>query len=285
MQPTRSTRKIEIILNDNFIINVDLDIKVKITKSVLTLPNSAICTVYNLAEKTLQKLDEVPKVKILLDGNLLFTGKVINSINNYIGTSWECNIYCSDIETDPYIKPQYVEILSGTSNDQVLNQMGGIISKFGIDKTAFEDCAKAKGSLLKGMVVEYKKEGDVLRAMQNMFKECNTEVIKEDGVVKLLDKTKVLNAQKPITITLDKLLKSPTLSLKDITVDIPLNYKIKLGIGFEVKAKSINKKLESPFTYKNKFENKIFRIAEFTHEFDNFTREVAKTFIKGTPIA
>ena len=50
MQSTRSTRKIEIILNDNFTINVDLDIKAKITKSVLTLPNSAICTVYNLTE-------------------------------------------------------------------------------------------------------------------------------------------------------------------------------------------------------------------------------------------
>lgn len=282
MQLTNSTRKIEIVLNDKDTIDINLHIKCKITKSNLTLPNSAKCEIFNISEKTLTKLEALPKVKIYLDGKILFTGKVINCPNEYAGTSWVCTLYCSDIETNPYIQPQYVEILKGTSNDQVINQMGKLISNFGIDTSAFKECAKAKGSLLKGMVVEYKKEGDVMKALQNMFKDCNTEVIKEDGVVKLQDRTTVPNKTKPLVF--DKFFKSPRLSIKDIVVDIPLNHKIKLGLGFEVKAKSIVRKLASPYTYKQKFENRIYRISEFTHEFDNYSKAVARTYVKGLNI-
>lgn len=279
MQLNNSTREIKVVLNDSYTIDINLHIKCKITKSRLTLPNSAKVEIYNISEKTLTKLESEPKVKIYLDGHILFTGKVINPTNDYIGTSWLCTLYCSDIETNPHITPQYVEITKGTSNDEVVNQMGKLISNFGIDTTAFKECAKAKGSLLKGMVVEYKKEGDVLKALQNMFKDCNTEVIKEDGVVKLQDSRGVPNLGNPLIF--DRLLKSPTLSFKDIVVNIPLDHKVKLGLGFEVKAKSIKKKLASPYTFTNKFQYKVYRISEFTHEFDNYTNAVAKTLVKG----
>jgi hypothetical protein len=282
MQTNQSTRNIEIVLNDSYTIPPTLHIKVLITKSRLALPNSAKIEVYNISEKTLTKLESEPKIKVLLDGKVYFTGKVINPDNQYKGTSWICTIYCNDIKTNPHQKPQYMEILKGTSNDDAINQMGALISNFNIDTSAFKECAKSKGSLLKGMVVEYKKEGDITKALQNMFKGCNTEVIKEDGIVKLQDRTKVPNQAKPLVF--DRLLESPQLSFKDLVVKIPLNEKVKLGLGFEVKAKSISKKLESPYTYKNKFEKKTYRISEFTHEFDNFTSSIAITSIKGLNI-
>jgi len=278
----KSTRKIELILNDVFTLPIILNKKVIITKSRLALPNSAKIEVYNISEEILTRLESEPKIKVLLDGKLYFTGKVINPDNNYRGTDWVCTIYCNDIKTNPHKKPQYLEILKGTSNDAVINEMGSLISDFNIDTSAFKECAKSKGSLLKGMVVEYKKEGDVTRALQNMFKGCDTEVIKEDGVIKLQDSKTVPNKKKPLKF--DRLLESPQLSFKDLVVKIPLNEKVKLGLGFEVKSKSITKKLESPYTYKNKFENNIFRISEFIHEFDDFTEAIATTTVKGLRI-
>jgi len=274
-----STRKIDITLNDNYTIDNKLHIKVIVVKSRLALPNSAKIEIYNISEKTFTKLVASPQIKIALDGEMLFTGKVTNTPNEYVGTSWKCTIYCNDIKVNPYATPQFLEIPKGTTNEDILKQMVLKISDVKVDLSAFKKCAKSSGSLMKQMVVEYKKEGDVMKSLSNMFKGCDTEVVKEDGVVKLQNKTTVTNQAKPII--LKTLLSSPKLSQKDLTVSIPLNTKLKLGLGFEVKSKSISKKLDNPYTYKNQFENKIYKIAEFTHEVDNFTTSVATTNVKG----
>lgn len=279
MQSDLSTRNIIITIDEKFEIDVNLHIKVSVVKSRLQLPNSAKVEVFNISEKTWLKLKNEPKIKIEVDGNLLFSGKVLNVANDYKGTSWLCTMYCNDIKANPYHKPQFLTIPKGTTNEDILTKMVEQISDMKLDMSQFKKCAKANGSLLKQMTVEYKKEGDIMKSLQNMFKGCDTEVVKEDGTVKLLDSKSVPNAQSPLVF--DRLLESPQLSHKDLVVKVPLNTKVKLGLGFEVKAKSINKKLDSPYTYKTQFQDKVYRIGEFTHDIDNFTASIAITTVKG----
>lgn len=277
-----TTREIKIVLGNNYTIDPNLHMRVSISKSRLTLPNTAKIEIFNISEKTQTKLEEEPKIKVYLDGNLLFSGKVINPQNEYLESSWLCTLYCSDIKTNPHIEPQYLQLEKGTSNDAVVNEMGKLLSDMKLDTTAFKDCLKSKGSLLKAMVVEYKKEHDILKALQNMFKGCNTEVIKEDGVVKLHSGNGVPNAKNPLLF--NTFIKAPTLSFKDVILDMPLAPKIKLGLGFKIQAKSTKKQLSSPYTFSNKFVNKLFKIVEFTHTFDNYTNAIALTQVKGMNI-
>ncbi|MBL1293352.1 MAG: hypothetical protein COB61_005725 [Thiotrichales bacterium] len=279
MTSTLSTRNISIVLNDKYEINLDLHIKVSITKSRLALPNSAKLEIFNISEKTFIRLKAEPLIKVSIDGKQSFTGKVINVPNEYKGTSWLCTIYCNDVRTKPFKKPQYLDIPKGTTNEGILKAMASSISDVKLDTSAFSECAKSKGSLLKSMVVEFKKEGDIMGAMQNMFKGCDAEVIKEDGTVKIQHTGSVPNQAKPLKF--DRLLESPKLSHRDIEVKIPFNSKVKLGYGFEIQPKSISTKIEAPYTYKNQFELKTYRISEFTHVADNFTTTVAITTIKG----
>lgn len=277
-----STRDIKIIITINGKekeIALNLHKKIIVTKSTLALPNSARAEIFNISPQTYELLEKEPRIKIEVDKQLLFTGKVINPKNEYKGTSWLCTLFCNDIKTNPYSEPQYMSIPKGTSNDDMLQIMASALSEAKLDTSAFAKCKKSKGSLLKQMVVEYKKEGDILTAIERVFKGCNTKVFKEDGVVKLNDLSSVPNAKNPILF--DRLLESPNLSHKDIVVKVPFNPKVKLGLGFEVKAKSIIKELESPYTYKNKFNKKTYKISEFTHEIDNYTKAVAKTTVKG----
>ncbi len=278
-----STRSINIILNNEYEIDNNLHTKISIVKSRLALPNSAKIEIYNISEKTFKKLVAEPKITIKVDDELLFMGKVINVPNEYDGTSWLCTIYCNDIKVNPYTKPQFTTIPKGTKNEDILNILVDTISDMKVDISAFKSCAKSKGSLLKQMIVEYKKEGDVIKSITNMLKDCDIEVIKEDGTVKLQDKNTVINRENPFVF--DVLLESPKLSHKDLIVNMPLNTKIKLGLGFKVKAKSIFKELKSPYTYNNQFKDKIYRISEFTHEVDNYTSAVASTTVKGLILA
>jgi len=278
-----STRNINIILDDKYIIDNNLHIKVSVVKSRLALPNSAKIEIYNISEKTFKKLVAEPKIKINVDDELLFIGRVVNAPNEYSGTSWKCTIYCNDIKVNPYAKPQITTIPKGTTNENILKELVSKISDVKVDLSAFQECAKSKGSLLKQMVVEYKKEADIMKSLSNMFKGCDTEVIKEDGVVKFQDRTTVPNINN--LLIFDRLLEAPKLSHKDLVVSMPLNTKLKLGLGFEVKAKSISKQIESPYTYKNQFEKKTYRISEFTHEINNYTNTVATTTVKGLILA
>lgn len=274
-----STRYIKILLNDTVEIDPNLHLKVSVVKSRLALPNSAKLELYNIAEKTYKKLLEEPKVKVFVDDELLFSGKVINAFNDYKASFWLCTVYCSDVRSKPYSKPQYLDIGRGTTNEEVLKLLVQPLSDKDLDTSAFAKCGKAKGSLLKSMVVEYKKEADLMKAIQNQFKDCSAEVVKEDGVVKIQNRNGVPNQAKPLLFEI--LLSSPQLSHQDIIVELPLNTKVKLGLGFKVKAKSITKKVISPYLYKNQFKDKTYRISEFTHEIDNFTASVAKTTVKG----
>ena len=279
MKSSLSTRNIYVKLNDKDILNPNLDMRVTVTKSRLSIPNSAKIEIFMISEKTFIKLKKLPQIKIEIDGTLIFTGKVINVPNEFKGNSWTCTVYCNDIKTNPYTKPQYMNIAKGTSNEDALSLMTSALSDVKLDTSAFSKCQKAKGSLLKQMVVEYKKEADIMKAISNTFKGCDTEVVKEDGVVKLQSTSSVPNASKPIVFS--RLMESPKLSHKDIVVKVPLNTKVKLGLGFKVKAKSISLQLESPYTYKNQFEDKTYRISEFIHTADNFTTSIASTFVKG----
>ncbi len=274
-----STRDINIELDSNYVIDNNLHIKVSVVKSTLALPNSAKVEIYNISETTFKKLVSEPKIKITIDDELLFTGRVLNAPNEYIGTSWKCTIYCNDVKVNPYSKPQFLTIPKGTQNEDILKKLVSTISDVKVDLKEFKKCAKAKGSLMKQMVVEYKKEHDIMKSLQNMFKGCDTEVVKEDGTVKLQNRRGVPNISNPLQ--LDTFLEAPKLSHKDLVVVMPLNTTVKLGLGFKVKAKSISKTLQNPYTYKNQFNGKVYRIVEFTHEIDNFSSDIAKTTLKG----
>jgi hypothetical protein len=274
-----STRLIEINISESKPIDTNLHIKVTATKSRLALPNSAKVEIFNVSEATFKKMLNQPRIKIDLDGELLFSGKIINALNEYKSPDWLCTIFCNDIKTNPFAEPQYMSIPKGTSNDDVLSIMASALSEAKLDTSAFAKCQKSKGSLLKQMVIEYKKEGDILTAIENTFKRCNTKVFKEDGVVKLYDTKSVINQASPII--LDELLESPKLSHKDIVVRVPINTKLKLGLGFNVKAKSLTKALESPYTYSNQFNKKTYSVSELVHEVDNFTTAIAQTTVKG----
>lgn len=274
-----STRKISIELDNGYKVSQNLHIKVTVTKSRLALPNSAKIEIFNISEESFKKFVSMPRVLIYVDDKQIFTGKIINAQNEYKITSWLCTLYCNDIKTNPYANAQYLIIPKGTSNEDMLQIMASAIADAKIDASAFAQCQKAKGSLLKQMVVEYKKEGDVLKAIENTFKGCNTKVFKDDGVVKLQDSKGVPNHANPIIF--DRLIESPRLSHQDIVLKIPLDYRAKLGLGFKIKAKTIIKNFISPYTYQNQFHEKTYSISEVVHEVDNFTKEVAITTIKG----
>jgi len=278
-----STRDINIQLDENYKIDSNLHIKVSVVKSTLALPNSAKVEIYNISETTFLKLVKEPKIKITIDDKLLFTGMVLNATNEYIGTSWKCSIYCNDVKVNTYAKPQFLTIPKGTKNEDILKKLVSTISDVKVDLKEFKSCAKSKGSLIKQMVVEYKKEHDIMKSLQNMFKGCDTEVIKEDGTVKLQNRRGISNISNPLLF--DTFLVSPKLSHKDLVVVMPLDTKVKLGLGFKIKAKSVSKTLQNPYTYKNQFNGKVYRIVEFTHEIDNFTSDIAKTTLKGLNLA
>jgi len=279
MKSDLSTRNINITLDGKYEISPNLHIKVTVVKSNLSLPNSAKVEIYNVSDKSYKKMLTTPKVLIKVDDKQIFTGKIINATNEYQGTSWKCTMYCNDIHTNPFKKPQFMSIPKGTSNSDVLSKMTSLLSANGLNVDAFKECAKSKGSLLKQFMLEYKKEGDIIKAMQDMLKGCDKEIIKEDGKVKISNRGSVPNQAKPIL--LDRFLESPKLSHKDLVVKIPMNTKVKLGLGFKIKPKSISKTLVSPYTYQNQFIDRTYRISEFTHEVDNYTNAIAQTTIKG----
>jgi len=274
-----STRQILVTLADGFAINPSLHISVKTTKSRLSLPNSAKIEVYNVKADTYKRLLTKQHLTIEVDGKAIFKGKILNVTNDYMAASWKCSIYCSDIKANPYQQPQFITIDKGTSNADVLGLMTAALSDADLDLSAFSRCEESKGSLAKQMVVEYQKEKDILKAMQNVFKGCDKEVVKEDGVVKILDNGSVPNAAAPLLF--DRHLEPPKLSHKDIVVKVPIDTRVKLGLGFSIKSKSILKSLESPYTYENQFRDQVYRISEYTHEVDNFTDAVATTTVKG----
>lgn len=278
-----STRQILIKVNETFEVDLNLHIKIVASKSNIGIPNSCLITIFNLSPGTYSRFEKKPRIEVYENDELLFIGKVINTNNRYIGTSWEAVIYCNDIKVVASKTPNYLTIPKGTTNEDILKTMASQISDLQIDFSAFQSCAKSKGSLLKQMVVEYKKEADMMKAIQNMFKGCDTEVVKEDGSIKFQDSKSVANFANPKLY--DKLLEAPTLSNKDISIKILLDPSVKLGLGFKVKAKSYNQTLVSPYTYENQFKSKIFRTVEFIHETDNFTENVAITTIKGMNLA
>ncbi|MGB0405365.1 MAG: hypothetical protein ACPGDB_04165 [Fusobacterium sp.] len=298
-----STRSIKIVLDGSYIINDNLHIKLNVVKSRVSLPNSSKIEIFNISEKTFNKLKTDPKIEIYVDDNFLFSGKVINVYNEYKAPDWLCTIFASDILTKPYLKPQYIDIKKGTTNKEVLELISSPLSNLKIDASAFANCAKAKGSLLKNMVVEYKKEQDLIKAIQNQFKNClsdpldpiiskngGVEVYKEDGVVKVRKAGKEGITNLKNLIEFEYLLEAPEISSTDIIISLPLTsedqkrnagVKAKLGLGFTVTSKSLQRKLITPYVYKNQFEDRIYKIIEFTHEVDNFSSNVAKTTIKG----
>ncbi len=279
---TNSTTKIEVILNDSFIIPTDLSIKYAVTKSTLALPNSAKLEIYNLSTKTYQKLQKEPKVEIKVNDNSIFKGKVLNPFNVYEVPNWKCEIYCNDIQQRPLKKAQYLDIKKGTPTVSAIKSITALLSSSNIDTSAFEACAKSKGSLFKQMMVEWQKEEDLIKAIQNMFKGCDTEVYKEDGVVKFHSKGSVKNALKPIII--NDVIAPPTLGFADIEVAVPLRFDLKLGLGFQVNSKSVKMQTQSPYLHKEVFENKTFKITQIVHEGDNFSTDASTTQIKGLKI-
>lgn len=288
-----STRVIKIILDDKYTINTNLHMKLNVVKSRVSLPNSSKIEVYNISEATYEKLKKDPKIKVYVDDHFLFSGKVVNAFNEFQRPDWLCTIYASDIVNKPFGSPQYIDIKKGTTNTQVLEMISSPMSPFNLDTSAFADCAKSKGSLLKNMVVEYKKEQDLVKALQNQFKDCmsgDVDVYKEDGVVKIRKGglSGIPNIKNPLEF--EYLLNSPEISATEITIQVPLSsddkkrvtgVKAKLGLGFKVKSKSLQRKLVTPYVFKNQFEKRIYKIIEFTHEVDNYTEAVAMTTIKG----
>lgn len=297
-----STRSIRIVLDDKITIDENLHIKLNVVKSLVSLPNSAKVEIFNISEATYEKLKADPLVKIYVDDHFLFSGKVINVFNEYARPDWLCSIYCSDIINKPFKDPKYIDIKKGTTNKQVLEMISSPMSPFNLDTSAFADCPKSKGSLLKNMVVEYKKEQDLIKALQNQFKDCikdgtdtlkkdgGIDVYKEDGVIKIRKGGVDGLPNKNNLLKFEYLLESPEISATDIIIKVPLSSDDKkrivgvscmLGYGFTVVSKSLQAKLITPYVFKNQFLNKIFKIVEFTHEVDNYTKAVATTTIKG----
>lgn len=297
-----STREIKIVLEDKFTINTNLHMKIEVVKSLVSLPNSAKIEIFNISEATFEKLKADPKVKIYVDDHFLFSGKVINVYNEFHLPDWLCTIYASDIVNKPLKDPKYIDIKKGTTNKQVLEMISSPMSPFNLDTSAFADCPKSKGSLLKNMVVEYKKEQDLIKALQNQFKDClkdgvdtlredgGIDVYKEDGVIKIRKGGVAGLPNKNNLLKFEYLLESPEISATDIIIKVPLSSDDKkrvvgvssmLSYGFTVVSKSLQRKLITPYVFKNQFENKIFKIIEFTHEVDNYTTAVATTTIKG----
>lgn len=277
-----STRRIEIKSNGKNLLNPNLHIKVTVVKSRLALPNSAKIEVKNISENTFLKLTKQPTIEILIDGKKIFKGKIINVDNPYESPDWICTIYANDIRIAPLAKSNHLAMPKGTTKQSAIKKMVSLLSSKDVDTKAFDDCKKAGGSLVKQLIVEYKKEEDVINALKNMFKGCDTEVVKEDGKVKIQSRNAVPNYKSPIVF--DRHLKPPSLGNIDINIKVPLDYRAKLGLGFKVESKSVTKNFNSAFLYKQQFNAKVFKITQITHTADNFSSSIAISDIKGFKI-
>lgn len=277
-----STRLIEIKSKNSILLDPNLYIKVIVVKSKLALPNSAKIEVQNISENTFLKLTKQPLIEIYIDGKKIFKGKIINVENPYEAPTWICTIYANDIKIAPLLNSKHLSLEKGTSTKSVIEKMVSLISDKSVDTKAFGNCKKASGSLVKQLVVEYNKEEDVMKSLKNMFKGCDTEVVKEDGKVKLQSRNKVPNFKTPILF--DRHLKPPSLGNIDINIKIPLDYRAKLGLGFKVESKSISKNFNQAFLYKQQFNAKVFKITQITHTVDNFSSSIAISDIKGFKI-
>lgn len=277
-----STRLIEIKTKNKILLNPNLHIKVIVVKSKLALPNSAKIEVKNISPNTFMKLKKQPLIEIFIDGKKIFKGKIINVDNPYEAPEWVCTIYANDIKVAPLLNSKHLSIPKGTTKKSAIESMVSLISDKAVDTKAFNNCNKSSGSLIKQLIVEYKKEEDVIKSLKNMFKGCDAEVVKEDGKVKIQSRNKVPNYESPIFFT--RHLKPPSLGNIEINIKIPLDYRAKLGLGFKVESKSVTKNLKSAFLYKQQFNAKVFKITQISHTVDNFSSSIAISDIKGFKI-
>ena len=295
----RTTRNIIITLDDTFTILSNLHIKVTVNKSMLTLPNSSRIEVFNLSTETFLKLKKQPTLSVKVDGNQVYKGKVLNVSNTYDGVDWLCTIYCNDITLKPYASKQYSTFSKGTSKKEVINSIASKISSskpLGLEE--LKNCKKGNGSLLKEFKVAYTKESDLLNAVKSMFKGCGLQVFKDDGVVKIQNGTVLKNSKTQANqsfkvgeggtvpnlqnlLKFDTFFKAPTISNDSISLLMPLNSSVKLGLGFKVKPKSYELNFEKPYLMNQLFENRVFRIVEIVHITDNYSNETETTQLRG----
>jgi len=282
----RSTRLIEVIFSfkgKTVTIPSDLSIKAVVTASRVALPNSCKLEIRQLSPKTFSFIEKRPEIELKVDGQTYFTGKVYNAVNSYKAPTWKCEIYCSDIKLLPTVKKEKLLFSKGQTTGELLSSMIEKISDVKIDLNPFSNCISKDKSLLKSLVIEYRKESDIMKAIGNMFKACNKEVIKENGKVSIIDKAETTNPNTPLTLK-KFISEPPRLSDKDISVTVPLNNRYRLGVGFKIDSKSIALQLKNPYTFENHLDQKIFKIVELSHSFDNHTTAVAKTVLKGIRI-
>ena len=294
---TQSTRKITAEFDNGLTLSKLLHKRVTAVKSMTETPNTAVLEVFWVSAETFTKLKEQPNVKIMLNDELFYSGKVINVTNVYNGTDWLCTLYCNDVTLKPYAQKQYLTIPKGTTKTEAIKKISSTISpKIPMNLEDFKKCKKSNSSLAKEFKVAYKKEQDILKAVNSMFKDCGSIMIKEDGQLKVLSRNvgskKTVTGSKLVTkkatvpnisnpIIFSNLFDPPRISSDEIAIVTTPTSEPKLGLGFKVFAKSYQQQLQKPFVLEETFKDRIYRVIEVVHTVDNYSTEVSTTQIKG----
>jgi hypothetical protein len=285
-----SSRELKVIFTGAINRSVEnLDMNIKIEKSLSTIPNQATIKIYNLKRETRQQLQnkkENVKLSVYLKEKLMFTGELVNSntILNRQTAEFETMLWCGDGVTGSKAETT-VKVEKGSTKKDAVNIFVDELSDFGISKgdiDKFRDCTGGK-SLLKSIV----KDGNIVENLKKIINEClpmgesDQDVFVEDGKVNILPKDEFLNNN---IVTINKgLLTPPTLTDTGVSIIATLDLSPKIGGALKIDTESKNVAIGNLTSYKqtgNKISGEgLYKITSIVYTIDNYSNNIAQQSI------
>lgn len=248
----------------------DLKIQFEITKSVLSNPNLAKISIYNVSEKTLAKLEK-RYTKVILnvgygaDLKLLFKGDIRNVYRSIEETESIATVYAGDGERD-FQNTRFNKTYSpNVPVSQVVDELVGSFQNTakGIVNSLPSGNTKLRGQTLSGSTKDI---------LDNLAKEFGFDWSIQDNEVIVNNKNTALRSDEAVLISASTgMINSPTITEIGADVVTQLNTKLLPNFAFKIVSAGQSSQIPNVFTQsqsRTRAEG-LYRVQEVTFRGDN----------------
>ena len=266
----------------------DLHIKCEVIKTISATPSIANITIYNLAPDSLAFLTSIYtsdgftefKGAITLDDKEIFNGDLVNVRSTYDMGTWETTIYLNE-GYNVFRKTAKIESKKGDTRESIVNQLVDTLKQAGLNDFDIQALKNKCGN--KSILKRVLYNGNVIENIKKLIEDClpKSDIYVDDNKLNVIP----AGTSRETTTNLSFFLEPPQLNEVGCRAVTLLNFEPKLSTLITLEAKSYNQAFGNLSTYranKSRFLGEgTYKVTEIHHEFDNFTKNVAKTSFTG----
>ena len=288
-----STRDIEITISSQNESKTfkDLHFKCEVIKTISSTPSIANVTIFNLAPKSLAFLTSIYdnngksqfKGSLVLDNVEIFKGDLVNVRSIYNLGTWETTLYLND-GYNIFRKVAKVESKKGDSRETIVNSLIDTLKDSGLSDFDIQAMKNTCGN--KSILKRVLYNGNVIENIKKLIEDClpKSDLYVEDEKLNIIP----FGKSKETTTQLNEFLSPPQLNEVGCRAITLLNTDVKIATLITLNAKSYNQAFGNLSTNRPKKSRFLgegtYKVTEIVHEFDNYSKDVAKTTYTGVYI-